>query len=70
MNRYGHSYQKECDITCGYAKDIKLKDEIIEYLLDVLAEENEILKPLAIAVIKAKFGVDIKSLEVSNYDWN
>lgn len=59
MNRYGHSYQPDCDSSCGYAKDIRQKDEIINYLLDVLAEENEMLKPLAIAVLKARFNVDL-----------
>ena len=58
--RYGKQYTKECDDTCGYAKAVKeskLKDEIIEYLLDMLEGELMGLKTSTIEEIKNKFGI-------------
>lgn len=60
--RYNKEYTKECDNNCMYAKACKenrYKDEIIEYLLDMLEEEHMGMKASAIEEIKDEFGIEL-----------
>ena len=60
--KYGKQYTEECDTTCDYAKAVKeseYKDEIIEYLLDMLEEEHMGMRNVAVVEVKNKFGIDI-----------
>ena len=60
--RYGKQYTKDCDDTCDYAKVIKenkLKNEIIDFLLEMLEEEHMDLRSTAIGMIKEEFGVEL-----------
>ena len=40
LNRYGRQYSKECDDTCEYANEVKLKDIRIEELSEKLRQRN------------------------------
>ena len=60
--RYGKQYTKECDDNCNYAKAVKeskRKDEIIEYLLDMLEGEHTGMRASAIEEIKDEFGIEL-----------
>ena len=60
--RYGKQYTKECDINCDYAKAVKeskKKDEVIEYLLDMLEEEHMSMRAVAVKEIADKFGIEL-----------
>lgn len=60
--RYGKQYTEECDINCDYAKLAKenqQKDDIIEYLLDMLEGELMGMRASAIEEIKNEFGIEL-----------
>ena len=57
-NRYGHSYTEECDNTCDYAISIAKRNNIIEYLLDLVEEEHVGMRSYAIKEVKNRFGIE------------
>lgn len=55
--RYNKQYTKECDNICAYAKAVlenKNKDNVIDYLLDILELEEESIAILPITVEEVK----------------